>query len=97
MLLQYKLVLSSEQKQKSKHKLRESVRIWSFSDLCPDLIIPAEYGKMKTMSQYSVRMWEYMDQKNSEYRHFSRSGIKRNDNKNARANGSFEAVLRRFS
>ena len=32
-----------------------------------------EYGKILRISPYSVGMWENMDQKNSEYGHFSRS------------------------
>ena len=35
--------------------------------------IRAEYGEMLHISQFSVPMWENMDQKNSEYRHFSHS------------------------
>ena len=33
----------------------------------------AEYGKIRSISPYSVRMWENADQNNSEYVHFSRS------------------------
>ena len=34
-----------------------------------------EYGEMRSISPYSVRMLENMDQKNFEYGHFSRSGV----------------------
>ena len=30
---------------------------------------------MHDISPYSVRIWENMDQKNSEYEHFSRSAV----------------------
>ena len=35
----------------------------------------AEYGKIRSISPYSVRMWENADQNNSEYVHFSRSAM----------------------
>ena len=35
--------------------------------------IRTEYGEIRSMSPYSVRMWENNDQKNSEYGHFSLS------------------------
>ena len=35
--------------------------------------IRTEYGEIRSMSPYSVRMWENTDQKNSEYGHFSLS------------------------
>ena len=35
--------------------------------------LQTEYGEMRSISPYSVRMRENMDQKNSEYEHFSRS------------------------
>ena len=35
--------------------------------------IPTEYGEIRRISSYSVRMWENTDQKNSVFRHFSRS------------------------
>ena len=92
MLLQDKLALSSEQKPKPKHKLREKCP-YSYSDL----IILTRNGEMTTISQYSVRMWENKNQKNSEYRQFSRSDTKRNNHKNAPTNGSSEAIHRRFS
>ena len=38
--------------------------------------IRTEYGEIFRTSPYSVRMRENTDQKNSEYRHFSRSGSK---------------------
>ena len=31
------------------------------------------FSRIRTISPYSVRMWENTDQKNSEYEHFSRS------------------------
>ena len=34
-----------------------------------------EYGEIRSISPYSVRMRENTDQKNSEYGHFSRNGI----------------------
>ena len=38
-----------------------------------------EYGEIRSISPYSVRMWENADQNNSEYGHFSRSaGLKAN-------------------
>ena len=37
--------------------------------------IGTEYGKVRSISSYSVRMRENTDQKNSEYKHFSRSGF----------------------
>ena len=48
---------------------------------CPysELFSPAfsrsriEYGEIRSISPYSVRMWENADQNNSEYGHFSRS------------------------
>ena len=95
MLLQHKLVLISEQKHKSKYTLLEkcpySEFFWSVFSR-----ISTEYGKMQTISRYSVQMRD-TDQKNTEYQHFSRSDTKYNDHKNARTNGSFEALLRRFS
>ena len=56
----------------SKLKLREK---------CPYLeffwpvfsCIRTEYGEIRSLSPYSVQMWENTDQKNSEYGHFSRS------------------------
>ena len=35
--------------------------------------IRAEYGEIRSISPYSDRMRENVDQNNSEYRHFSRS------------------------
>ena len=35
--------------------------------------IPTEYGEIRSMSPYSVRMRENVDQSNSEYGHFLRS------------------------
>ena len=32
--------------------------------------IRTEYGEIRSISPYSVRMWENTDQKNSEYGHF---------------------------
>ena len=37
--------------------------------------IQAEYGEIRSISRYSVRMRENTDQKNSEYGRFSRSGL----------------------
>ena len=37
--------------------------------------ILTEYGEIRSISSYLVRKWENADQKNSEYGHFSRSGI----------------------
>ena len=31
-----------------------------------------EYGEIRNISPYSVRMWDNTDQKNSKYEHFSR-------------------------
>ena len=36
-------------------------------------LIWTEYGDLQSKSPYSVRMWENMDQKNSEHGHFLRS------------------------
>ena len=36
--------------------------------------IQTEYGEIRSISPYSVRMREIGDPNNSEYRHFSRSG-----------------------
>ena len=50
------------------------VRIQSFSG--PLFFrIRTEYGKIQSISLYSVRMRENVDQKNSEYGHFSRSEL----------------------
>ena len=54
------------------HPLREKCRyselFWSaFSH------IRAEYGEIRSISPYSVRMWENADQNNSEYRNLLRS------------------------
>ena len=35
--------------------------------------IRTEYGEIRSISPYSVSMWENTDQNNSEYGHFSRS------------------------
>ena len=35
--------------------------------------IRTEYGEIRSISPYSVRMWENADQNNSEYGHFLRS------------------------
>ena len=43
---------------------------------CVFSCICTEYGKIRSISPYSVRMWESTDQKNFEYRHFSYSAIK---------------------
>ena len=59
--------------------------------------ILTEYGEMGTISKYSVEMQENVDKTNSEYWHFSRGDTKHNNHKTARVNGSFEALLRRFS
>ena len=75
----------------------KTVGLRSFSDPYSDLIISTEYGEMGTVSQYSIRMRENMNQNNSEYQHFSRSDTKRYNHKNARTNGSLEALLSRFS
>ena len=37
--------------------------------------IRTEYGEIRSISSYSVRMWENKDQNNSEYGHFSRIEI----------------------
>ena len=37
--------------------------------------IQTEYGEIRSISTYLVRMWENMDQNNSEYGLFSRSDI----------------------
>ena len=38
--------------------------------------IQTEYGELRSVSPYSVRMRENTDQKNSKYEHFSRSATK---------------------
>ena len=92
MLLQYKRVLSSEQKHTLCEESPYSEFVWSvFSRIL------TEYGEIRFISPHSVRMRENTDQKNSEYRHFSRSDTKHNNHKNVSKNGSFEALLRRFS
>ena len=40
----------------------------------------AEYGEIRSISPYSVQMRENMDQKNSEYGHFSLSEIDSHSN-----------------
>ena len=95
MFLQYKLVLSNEQKLKSQHTLHEKCLYSEFSD--PYFLYFDRIQRMQSISQYSFRMRENMDQKNYEYRHFSRSDTKHNGHKNARTNGSFETLLGRFS
>ena len=85
MLLQYKLVLGSEQKRKSKHILREKCRYSEFFWSAFSCIL-TEYGEMRTISKYSVQMRKNVDQKNSEYWHFSRSDTQQNNHKNARTN-----------
>ena len=40
--------------------------------------IRTEYGEILLISQYSVRMWENIDQNNSQYGHFSRSDYSMN-------------------
>ena len=52
----------------------KSVCIRSFSDLLFSGI-RTEYGKIWSISTYSVQMRENMDQKNSEYGYFSRSDM----------------------
>ena len=37
--------------------------------------IRTEYGEIRIISPYSVQMWKNTDQRNSEYRHYSRSVI----------------------
>ena len=54
----------------------------SLSEKCPysDLFwsafshIRTEYGEIRRISRYSVRMWENTDQNNAEYVHILRSG-----------------------
>ena len=48
-------------------KCPHSVFFWSVFSR-----IPTEYWEIRSISPYSVRMQENMDQKNSEYGHFSR-------------------------
>ena len=50
----------------------KSVRIRSFSGLYFPRIRTG-YVEIRSIFLYSVRMWENMDQKNSEYKHFSSS------------------------
>ena len=92
MLLQYKRVLSSEQKHTLREKSPYSEFFWSVFSC-----ILTEYGEMRFISLHPVRMRENTDQKTSEYRHFSRSDTKHNNHKNATKNRLFEALLRRFS
>ena len=80
MLLQCKRVLSTEQKQKSKYTLREKCPYAEFFWSVFSRIL-TEYENLRTISLYSVR--ENTDQKNSKYRHFSRSDMKHNNHKNA--------------
>ena len=42
-----------------------------FSSVFPR--IRTEYGEIRSISPYSIRMWENMDQKSSKYKHFLRS------------------------
>ena len=39
--------------------------------------IAIDYEEIRSISPYSLRMWENTDQKNSEYGHFLRSGVYR--------------------
>ena len=55
--------------------------------------IRTEYGEIRSISPYSVRMRENADQNNSEYVHFSRSvNIALKPNQNARCRGGFKTL-----
>ena len=55
---------------------------WAYSEFFWSLfsLIWTKYGELRSISLYSVRMRENTDQKNSEYRHFSRCAKSDNEN-----------------
>ena len=71
-LLPKSLVISNLKRQFGDTLLEKCL---SFSNLSVYSRIRIEYEEIRSISAYSVRMRKYTDQKNSEYRHFSRSDI----------------------